>query len=183
MWFVNICPILLADFYSHPPNDLLTPSLDPIQDISGCPCRLLSNWHQAVPPSQLLVNEHILSRTGASNGTLGKHGQVWSDCHPSGQLSVHSVQETEVAIVSAGHSSWLLQGQPKAHHPGKEDMWTEVFLTLSRHPIPQSINANVAKNTHLQSVVYMSNETLLPKRTVSYTTCSNKSRAALRRRD
>lgn len=94
-----------------------------------------------------------------------------------------SVQETEVAIVSAGHSSWLLQGQPKAHHPGKEDMWTEVFLTLSRHTIPQSINANVAKNTHLQSVVYMSNETLLPKRTVSYTTCSNKSRAALRRRD
>ena len=41
-----------------------------------------------------------------------------------------SVQEAEVATVSAGHSSWLLQGQSKAHHPGKEDTWTEVFIRV-----------------------------------------------------
>lgn len=65
----------------------------------------------------------------------------------------------------------------------REQRCLSEFLTLSGHTIPQSINANVAKNTHLPSVVYMSNETLSPKRTVTYTTCSNNRRAALRRRD
>lgn len=65
----------------------------------------------------------------------------------------------------------------------REQRCLSEFLTLNGLTIPQSINANVAKNTHLQSVVYMSNETLLPKRTVSYTVYSNKSKATLRRRD
>ena len=86
-WFVNISPLLLADYYCHPPSDLLTPSLGSPQDTSWCPYCLLSNWHRAVPPTHLLVNQRFLSWAGASNGAPDKHEQVWADSHPAGQLS------------------------------------------------------------------------------------------------
>lgn len=101
---------------------------------------------------------------------------------PSQQVNcLHSsVQQAEVATVSAGHSRWLLQGQSKAQRPGREGIWTEVFIRVFNFGWAHStlLNGNV---TFLQGAIYMSNEALLPKIIVFYTIHFSKSRVALRR--